>query len=137
MNIDQSLFDELSFKLWLEEKTDGEVVGYGGNPCDCPLAKWLRNKLKFRVEIAVGFATIKDGSVPMFKPREHLVALPQWAINFVYDIDVLANARRSAGRLSSRRITKEDALNVLEKSRRYKPVLLLEEYKEAPAPYLD
>jgi len=113
MKIDESIFDESDFKRWLEEKRPVEVVGFAGNPGFCPLAKWICSKGSFSVDVCAGFAEIADGSYPMFTPKLYFIKLPDWATDFVCRIDDLANARRSAGRLSSRQITRDDALTVL------------------------
>lgn len=104
MNIDEGLFDREEFIKWLEAQEDESIVGKGADPCDCPLARWLRSK-RLHAEIMDYRALIADESVIAIPYPRVSVKLPIWAFQFVEDIDA------SCGHLS---VTKEDALEQLE-----------------------
>lgn len=69
--------DRGAFREWLAAKEPGEIVGCAGDPCCCPLGRFVRTLME---GAAIGARTVHvDG-------RE-VMRLPKWARAFVHAID--------------------------------------------------
>jgi hypothetical protein len=65
------------FRHWLEHHCGDDIVGFMGDPDQCPLAVYLHER---------GHPVCVGTSVYGVPGRE-LIALPDWAIRFSYHID--------------------------------------------------
>lgn len=116
MKINQALFDEGDFKLWLKGKKPETSVGFATDSCHCPLATFLKSKrVKLYPTIGADRSVVYRGRPGRQGSRKYEIEMPQWATDFVNRIDTLAQSRKLAGQLSDIAcdITAEVALKVL------------------------
>jgi hypothetical protein len=97
--------DKEKFREWLESKPEGEVIGRVQSCAECPIAQYLNNQ--FQLENYDWWIVTCESYYPhSTNSWDHMVPLPNWAKDFIGEIDSLV-------RTIDGQVTKEYCLNTL------------------------
>lgn len=92
------------FRRYLESVEPDSIAGFGGDDCECPIARWISSCIVPDSSVGVGQDTWGHESEEYYYCTNKL---PRWAVSFVKTVDKMTSA-------SVKGITAAQALEVLD-----------------------